>query len=328
MVEEGGQRLRVVLVGAGSVGQVYGRHLQQGGAEVRYLVRPKYVAHCTEGFVLHRFRDRKPVTSRFVPDRVSSDAAEAAQGGVDVVVLCMSYAGLQGPWLDELLTRVGDASVLSLVPGLPARAWLLERIPEKRLMGGIITLLAYPAPMEGQDLEPGTAYWFPPLSPCPIDGERERAAPVVACLRAGGQPAKVSPGTIGKNAAGLAMFMPLIAALELAGWSFASMGSGEHLRRACGGAREALDLAARRMEISPPIIRHLMRPFAVRLVLWFAPKFVPFDLERFLEIHFTKVDRQTRLFLGEWVAQAAGSGAAIPHLQALADGLAQRDAGG
>ncbi len=34
---------RVLIVGAGDVGQVYGRHLQLGGAEVTFLVKPHQV---------------------------------------------------------------------------------------------------------------------------------------------------------------------------------------------------------------------------------------------------------------------------------------------
>ena len=48
--------LRCLLVGAGSVGQVYGCHLKRGGAEVRYLVRSAYVEDARKGFTLHQFR--------------------------------------------------------------------------------------------------------------------------------------------------------------------------------------------------------------------------------------------------------------------------------
>ena len=124
--------LRVLLVGAGSVGQVYGHHFQRGGAEVRYLVRPKYVEQCRAGFTLHHFVGRRTESSKFLPNRVSASPEEAAQGGVDLVVLCMSYSGLRGEWLNELLTVVGDVPVLSLVPGIAAREWLGTQIPPDR----------------------------------------------------------------------------------------------------------------------------------------------------------------------------------------------------
>jgi predicted dinucleotide-binding enzyme len=319
-------RVRVLLVGAGSVGQVYGRHFQRGGAEVRYLVRPKYVAACAEGFVLHQFAGGSREQIRFQPDRVSGSAADAARGGVDVVVLCMSIAGLKGPWLDELLAHIGDASVLSLVPGLAARDWLLDRVPEERLLTGIITLLAYPGPMAGQAFESGTAYWFPPLSPSPIEGSADRVRPVVDCLKHGGQPATVGAGVPAKSAVGTSMFMPLIASLELANWSFAGLKDPARLEGACTGAREAMAVVSSRLEIAPPMARHMMRPFIIRTVLWFAPRVVPFDIEQFLAVHFSKVSAQTRIFLDDWIGQGAELGVEVPTLSHLAAALGDRDA--
>ena len=50
--------LRVCIVGAGAVGQVYGLHLQRGGAEVSFLVRDKYAEETAAGMVLHPLRDK------------------------------------------------------------------------------------------------------------------------------------------------------------------------------------------------------------------------------------------------------------------------------
>lgn len=37
--------MKVLVVGAGSVGQVLGAHLQAGGAQVEFLVKPAYAAY-------------------------------------------------------------------------------------------------------------------------------------------------------------------------------------------------------------------------------------------------------------------------------------------
>ena len=41
--------MNVLIVGAGAVGQVYGRHLALGGAHVYYFVREKYAAEFAAG---------------------------------------------------------------------------------------------------------------------------------------------------------------------------------------------------------------------------------------------------------------------------------------
>lgn len=318
---------RVLLVGAGSVGQVYGRHFQLGGAEVRFLVRPKYLEASREGFTLHQLRRRKTRSCRFVPDRVSATPEEASEGGLDLVVLCMSYSGLRGEWLDELLSHVGEAPVLSLVPGIAAQEWLAERVPEERLLAGFITLMAYPAPLPGQELAPGTAYWFPPLAPAPIEGPPAPVASAVACLRAGGQPVRSATNNSRQSAAATALFMPLIAGLELAGWTFQGLRRREHLTRVCQAGREASELAAMRLGVAPPLARRFLRPTLVRCVLAVAPLFVPFDLEGFLALHFNKVGHQTRLFLDDWLATAEQEGRPAPALQELATGLQRLHSG-
>ena len=62
----------------------------------------------------------------------------------------------------------------------------------------------------------------------------------------------------------------------------------------------------------------------LRLVLAAAPRLVPFDLERFLEVHFTKVGAQTRLFLDDWIRAGADVGRTRTHLEALRVGLEER----
>ena len=46
--------MRALIVGAGAVGQVFGHHLAKAGAEVSFLVKPKYVAECERGFMLYK----------------------------------------------------------------------------------------------------------------------------------------------------------------------------------------------------------------------------------------------------------------------------------
>ena len=44
---------RVLLVGAGAVGQVYGKYLQAAGCEISFLVKEKYADEARRGFTLY-----------------------------------------------------------------------------------------------------------------------------------------------------------------------------------------------------------------------------------------------------------------------------------
>ena len=54
--------MKVLVVGAGAVGQVYGHALARGGARVTFLVKPKHVEEARRGFVLYELnRGRAPI---------------------------------------------------------------------------------------------------------------------------------------------------------------------------------------------------------------------------------------------------------------------------
>ena len=316
--------LRILLVGAGSVGQVYGHHLQQGGAEVRFLIRPKYLDASASGYTLHHLRRGRHDTVTFRPMHFG-DATSAAEGGVDAVVLCMSYAGLKGDWFETLLAEVGDATIVSLVPGGGAKAWLSERVRSDRLVHGIITLLAYPGPLPGEELTPGTAFWFPPLSPSPFTGARDQAQPIVDLLVRGGQPARWIGETKPSTDFSTCFLMPLLASLEVEDWSFHKLARSPLLDLACGGGRDAMNVVCADRRRPPLLFVSMMRPFIVRGVMRAARWLAPVDMEAFFKLHFTKVGAQTRLILDEWIAQAERTGTDCPKLVALRDELSAHD---
>ena len=108
--------------------------------------------------------------------------------------------------------------------------------------------------------------------------------------------------------------MPIVAGLEMHGWSFDRL-SQEGSAHTASAIREALDLVAASIQRAPPFWRVFMRPLTLRAALWLTPKLVPFSFEAFMALHFQKVGAQTRLLLSEWVALADASGQPIVHLR-------------
>ena len=70
--------LRVLVVGAGAVGQVYARHYQRGGAEVTLYVRERYRAEAARGFDLYRLRRRRVEAERLDGCAVVTTADQVA----------------------------------------------------------------------------------------------------------------------------------------------------------------------------------------------------------------------------------------------------------
>jgi 2-dehydropantoate 2-reductase len=321
--------MNVLIVGAGAVGQVYGLHLSRGGAHVRYFVRERHAEECRRGFAFYPLNRRKP---RREPVRTAVAASDILTGLDEVqavtwdqVYLCMASHALRGRWLGELAARIGAATVVSLQPGADDRAVVLESVPFDRVVSGMITLISYPAPLDGETVpEPGMAYWFPPLAPAPFSGPEERTRAVVAALRAGGLPCKRDKDVPAKVTAPTGLLMALLTALEASGWSFRELARGPHLARARLASAETFAILEHASGARTPlVVRLLSRPFWIRRGLALARWAMPLDAEAYFRAHFTKVREQTRMFMRAYIDQGTKLGLSTTALSELERSVAQ-----
>ena len=299
--------MKVLIVGAGAVGQAYGYHLQRGGAEVAFFVRERYRAELSGGVVVYPLNRKDPWTPvGFADFGLHSEWTTVAAETWDQVWLAVPSTGIRTGWLPDMMAAIGDAVVVALQPGLDDRALLLEHVPEPRLVQGVITLQSFHAPLPGAEpVTPGIAWWFPPLSPIPLGGDATAVRAAAAALKQGGCPASARPGKQVSAVGASAVMMPIIAALERAGWSLQRLRTTDALRLGCDAARECATVVARSEGKRAPLYLGLVRPWLMGLVVRLAPRFIPFDLERFLEVHFTKVGAQTRLMLATYIERGA-----------------------
>jgi 2-dehydropantoate 2-reductase len=317
--------MRALVVGAGAVGQVYGHHLARGGAEVSFLVKPAHAAELAGPLTLYplnrsrRERTRPVAVGGF---GVLTDPAATGSERWDQVYLTVSSTALRaGDWFARLAPGLGDATLALLQPGPDDRRFVEGHLPAERIVQGVITLISYRAPLPGETRfpRPGVAYWFPPLAPSPMSGPR--VDPVLAALRAGGLPARRHRNIGAVSGFPTALLMPLMAALERAGWSFHTIREPGRLALAARAAREALRVMAdHEGRPAPWPLRLVNRPLAVRLALALAPRLLPLDIEAYLRLHFTKVGDQTRDFLHTYAR--LGRAAGLPT-----EALAQLEAG-
>jgi Ketopantoate reductase PanE/ApbA len=316
-------RPSVLVVGAGAVGQPYARHAQLGGADVTFFVRDKYRDEVARGLDLYPLNQRAvrrggpPV--RFDGYAVVSRADEVAARRFDHVILTVSSPALRGPWLGELIAAAGDATIVALQPGRDDRDTIAAAgAPADRLVSGMITLISYAAPLPGETRfsKPGTAYWFPPMSPAPFSGPAERVAAIVALLRAGGQPAKRHKDVPAAVAFPSAILMAYLVALENAGWSFRALARGP-IALGARGARQAIRIIAHDEGRAPISARLVARPRVLRMGLWLGRHVVPIPLEIYLKEHFTKVGDQTRDFMTGYIARGKAASLPVDALEEL-----------
>jgi ketopantoate reductase len=304
---------RALVVGAGAVGQVYGYHLARGGAQVSFLVKPEHAPELEAGLTLYPlnrapWRRGTPIAWREYG--VVTGAAAVAAERWDEVYLAMSSTALRrGDWFAALARVIGGATLVLLQPGPEDRRFVARHLTDEQIVEGIITLISYRAPLadETRFPRPGVAYWFPPFANSPMSGARR--ASVLSTLHAGGLPARAI-ADVGRVAAfPTALMMPLLAVLEQAGWSFSRLRAPDRLALAARAGQEALAVMARhRGQAAPRLLRLVARPLAVRLAMRLASWAMPFDVETYLRVHFTKVGDQTRDFLRTYLALGRSGG--------------------
>ena len=297
--------MKALVVGAGAVGQVYGRALVRAGAEVTYLVKPRHEEAARRGFVLHPWNEGRSA----VPFR-NFRVVVAPEPGHDVVLLAMSSTGLRAPgFVPDLAARIGAATVVTLQPDIDDAELVYAHVPAERVVTGLIAFLAYLEP-------PGVAVWFPPLGTSALSGPRAR--PIARLLSAGGLPCRVVRDAVTTRALGGAVLGTIVTALEATGWDRRALGRDRAVRvLACRAAREAVTIAARRRGVRPPLLVHALGPFTLRLGLAVFARLAPFDISAFFRTHYSKIFDQHKLMAAAELAQAQALGIPTPALEAL-----------
>jgi len=331
---------RVLVIGAGAVGQVFGYHLQRAGAAVTFFVRDKHKERVQRGFDLYalsmlRGRRARVEPVHFERFEVITSLADIAAGRFEQVYLALPSNAVRDPWMKELAAALGSsdpnaATIISIQPMADDReAILAAGVPEARLVSGLISFLAYAAPLEGETrfAASGLAYWLPPLTAAPFSGPDARTRAVVRLLNQGGLHARRHPDVPRTVGFPTAIGMAYITALEAAGWSLRAFRTGPELSLGARAAREASAIVARttgKAFLSTQLTAALaFYPALIRLVLWFAERIVPLPLEAYVRAHFTKVREQTRLILSSLITAGHTANLPVHELEVLTEETAK-----
>jgi 2-dehydropantoate 2-reductase len=313
------------FVGAGSVGQTYAWFAHAGGAQVAFLVKPHHVQGLQGGlpqYLLNRSSARSR-PERLVDYTLVTSARELADWKPDVVFLCTSSDALRLPWVEELLHALPDTcTVVTLAAGIHDADRIRGLAGASRTVVGLIALIAYHAPLPGEQVpEPGNAIWFPPFSACPFDGPDAALAPILATLRRGGMPVRQQSHLDQATGWPNAFLMPFLVGLEASDWKFRTLLSTAAARQVCLAVDETCGVVATRVSTRRPLFTRILTPFTLRTILFAARFVVPIDLQTYLQVHFTKVGPQTRMFVDEYIDAAAAAGLPVTSLTGLRNRL-------
>lgn len=283
--------MKVVIVGAGSVGQVYAYALQHGGADVSLFVKDKYRASLAQGFDLYALNLGREPLHVTIPSILSS-VNEVRAEVWDAVILCIPTNGIRSPDFPALLQATGNATVLSMIPGENVEQEITRFIPNDRFLNGIIGIISYPAPLPGESLvKPGTAFWNAPFASSVISGSKDRALPLVKIFKKGGLPFQFKDRK-DLDPFGEPLLRVFIASLRRSGWTFASFLQKDEQRIFRAALDEAMTVVEKRNGKKRLFFLKWNLTPLFRLLQMCSRLLAPFDMETYLRVHFTKVGIQ------------------------------------
>lgn len=313
---------RILIVGAGTVGQVYGHFLQRGGAEVSFLVKPVHAEECARGFNVYRCRrNGLGAGERYVPAHVFTEIEDVALTVWDQVWLAVPSDALRSGWLSSLKRAVGDTTLVMLQPDIDDRELVLRDFPETQVVYGMVNFLSYQTPLPDMPFhhpdagKSGTAYLLLPMLAAEFSGEWTRLPPVMEALSDGRFAVRVQQNIPRLYADRAAMMMPLIALLEKEGWVINRLLASPDLPQAVDAAREALKVVAAKFHANRNLTERIFGVFWVRMVLPLLRWLAPMDAESYLRYQFKKTRRQTRLMLQTFVDEGRTLGLPVEALQ-------------
>ena len=300
---------RILIIGAGAVGQVYGAALQRAGAEVDVFVREKYRAQAEAGYRLTRIEtSRRKSTEHFRPTQIFSSADDAMSAQHDQVWLCISTPALERSLLDStsdisrILGRVGNRTIVTMQSGLHMESLIAQSARGANIIEGGITLLSWTTPLPSETVEgdPHIAYWV--SGPNHFGGKG--AGEVAGLLNRGNCAARTHPQTRVQMAFGSATLMPIIAAMEGGGWSFSGLRKNGWMKLGSDAGKQARAVTSAVSGQDIPMPMHFLSAPVISAVSFIAPVIAPLNIEEFLSYHFSKVRDQTERLLNKYIEDA------------------------
>lgn len=140
---------RVLIVGAGSIGMIFGYNLTLAKADVTYLVRPRHIERLSRPQTLYCYEDNslKPYEGY----SVISDHADIAKGRFDYILITLDGASLQSEDGIALTKAIGkavegtDTKVIQGAMFVDSQRWFKETsgLRDDQFTNGYFAILAY-----------------------------------------------------------------------------------------------------------------------------------------------------------------------------------------
>ena len=321
--------MKVLMVGCGAVGQVYGLALQTAGVTLGLLDRaektgPLAAAREQGGLALFQVtgpRGKAPVECRLKDYTLVADEAAARQFAPDQIWFTTPSQAYYSDWFRNFLSQVPSRRVVCFTPEGERPEFRLAELGGRVIFGGT-TFMAWQGDLQENGGQPrGVHFWRSPLG-VPLAGTEAACLEVAALLKPAGFRVTVDKPGSRSQAAVTAVLTAFVAGLELAGWSLRAYRKSRWLEGAAAACGQAVmgqtgkNGAIQRAALSRPVLAACFRLAAVLMPLLF-----PFDIEGYLHFHYTKTHEQTLWLLKVFIRDGQKRGMAVGEIERLLEAV-------
>lgn len=321
--------MKVLIVGCGAVGQVYGLALQKAGVTLGLLDKPATAnklnrAREQGGLLLfqvsHKHR-KHPIQYRLKDYQVIADAVGSRHFEPDQIWFTTPSQVYYSDWFHDFLRQVPSKRVVCFAPEGSRPEFYAGGMGDRVIFGGT-TFMAWQGDLGGGGgRSEGVNFWRSPLG-IQLAGTQDGCREVAQLLKQAGFRVMVGKPGSHLQASTTAALTAFVAGLELSGWSLRAYRRSPWLTCASGACREAVRgqlLGAgvfTRALLSGPALSACFF-----LAASFLPLLFPFDLEKYLKFHYTKTREQTIILLNVFMKDSIDCGVAVTNIQRLLKGL-------
>jgi len=328
--------MKVIIVGCGAIGQVFGLFLQEAGVELGLYdragtLKKLKLALDQGGLPLSRFRKRDPLAFRLENYQVLMDVTECQRFKADQIWFTTPSPVYYSEWFQDFLQNVPSQRVVCFAPEGRRPEFFPENggrnMAGDRLVFGGITFMSWQGDLEGGGGQPsGVNFWLPPLLAIPLTGSEKACREVAALLKKAGfrvawQKLDSRP-TLAPVTAVMTAFM---AGLELSGWTFRAFRKSPWLNRAASASREGfLSQLPDAGVLTRAFLGLLCSAKGFFLVSLSLPLLFPFDLQKYCKFHYTKTRDQTLTLLKVFERDGKSRELPVENIHILLQGLLDR----
>ena len=322
---------KVLIVGCGAVGQVFGLYLMKAGVELGFYARPasadKLKRALEQGglplFQITWLHRQAPMAHRLENYQVVTNMAESQLFKPDQIWFTTPSPVYYSAWFREFLQEVPSERAVCFAPEGRRPEFIPNNGGDDRLVFGGITFMAWQGDLErSSGLPEGVNYWLPPLPGIPLIGTENACHEVKQLLRQAGFQVTLGKQDSPAQAAVSAVLTAFVAGLELAGWSLKAFRKSPWLKQSALGSRQAVLSQLSKTDIFTKTLLGIpLSSPGFYLATHFLPLLAPFNLEKYLKFHYLKTREQTLTLLDVFVKDGKRRGLPVENILALLEAL-------